>query len=55
MCGVHRRAATARTHIIKDTSEDEVLDKSAAKVAAAEHGFAPGDVQYRPCDKMWYR
>lgn len=47
--------ATARTHIIEDHSEDEVIDDSTKKVLAAEHGFAPGDVQYRPCDKMWYR
>ena len=38
--------------------DEEVIDGvAAAKELAAdpEHAYIPATIQYRPCDKMWYR
>jgi len=49
-----RRPATARQHIVSDPVE-EADGKLVEEEADPEVLFRPGEVRYRPCDKMWYR
>ena len=45
-----------KAHIIADPDEDYPEELTVKEsVADIEHIFQPGTIQYRPCDKMWYR